>query len=83
MAILPVPAAPFDASVPVLVIGAGACGLCAALAAHEGGAEVMVLERDETPTGSPTLSTALIPAAGTSLQKEAGPQVGATFASQE
>jgi fumarate reductase flavoprotein subunit len=72
MAILPVPAEPFDASVPVLVIGAGACGLCAALAAHEGGAEVMVLERDETPTGSTTLSTALIPAAGTRLQKEAG-----------
>jgi fumarate reductase flavoprotein subunit len=72
MPILPVPAEPFAASVPVLVLGAGACGLCAALAAHEGGAEVMVLERDETPSGSTTLSTALIPAAGTRLQKEAG-----------
>ena len=72
MSILPTPAEPFAASVPVLVIGAGACGLCAALAAHKGGAEVLVLERDETPTGSTTLSTALIPAAGTRLQKEAG-----------
>ncbi len=32
--------------VPVLVIGAGACGLVAALAARDAGAEVLVLERD-------------------------------------
>ncbi len=62
----------FDISVPVLVIGAGACGLCAALTAKENGAEVMVLERDETPTGSSTLSTCLIPAATTQLQRQAG-----------
>ena len=72
MPILPAADIPFEVSTSVLVIGSGACGLCAALAAHEGGAEVMVLERDETPTGSTTLSTALIPAAGTRLQKEAG-----------
>src|SRR3954453_5629166 len=34
----------FDASVPVLVVGAGGCGMTAALAAADGGAEVMVLE---------------------------------------
>ncbi len=62
----------FDVSVQVLVIGAGACGLCAALTAKENGAEVMVLERDETPTGSSALSTCLIPAATTRLQREAG-----------
>lgn len=62
----------FDVSVEVLVIGAGACGLCAALTAKENGAEVLVLERDETPTGSSTLSTCLIPATTTRLQREAG-----------
>ena len=62
----------FEYSVPVLVIGAGACGLSAALAAKEAGAEVLVLERDATPCGSTALSTGLIPAAGTSFQKARG-----------
>ncbi len=62
----------FDVSVPVLIIGGGACGLTAALAAKEGGAEVLVLERDHQPTGSTSLSTGLIPAAGTRLQREKG-----------
>jgi fumarate reductase flavoprotein subunit len=35
--------------VPVLVIGAGACGLVAALAARDAGAEVLVLERAASP----------------------------------
>ncbi|MCC7426708.1 MAG: FAD-dependent oxidoreductase [Alphaproteobacteria bacterium] len=72
MPVLPASDARFDHKVEVLVIGAGACGLTAALAAGEGGAEVLVLERDETPTGSTTLSTGLIPAAGTRLQRAAG-----------
>jgi fumarate reductase flavoprotein subunit len=59
-------------SVPVVVIGGGACGLCAALAAREGGAEVLVLERDHSPAGSTALSTGLIPAAGTKLQQDHG-----------
>lgn len=59
-------------SVPVVVVGAGACGLCAALAAREGGAEVLVLERDQSPAGSTALSTGLIPAAGTRLQRDHG-----------
>lgn len=63
-----------DASVPVVVIGAGACGLTAALAAREAGAEVLVLERDEHPSGSTALSTGLIPAAGTHFQRELGIQ---------
>ncbi len=72
MAILSADGRNFEIEVPVLVIGAGACGLCAALSAAERGAEVLVLERDETPTGSTTLSTALIPAAATKLQDAAG-----------
>ena len=62
----------FEYSVPVVVIGAGACGLTAALAATEAGAQVLVLERDATPSGSTALSTGLIPAAGTRFQKALG-----------
>lgn len=58
--------------IDVLVIGAGACGCCAALAAHEGGADVLILERDQTPSGSTSLSGGQIPAAGTKLQAAAG-----------
>jgi len=56
----------------VVVIGAGACGLAAALAAKERGAEVLVLERDAKPAGSTALSTGLIPAAGTKFQQALG-----------
>jgi fumarate reductase flavoprotein subunit len=58
----------FEASAPVVVIGAGAAGFCAALAAHELGVEVVVLERDSVPRGSTALSAGLIPAAGTRFQ---------------
>jgi fumarate reductase flavoprotein subunit len=56
----------------VLVIGAGAAGLVAALSAREGGAEVVMLERDPLPRGSTALSSGLVAAAGTRLQQEAG-----------
>ena len=62
----------FPISVPVLVIGAGACGLVAALAARDAGAEVLVLERDATPGGSTALSSGFIPAAYTRFQREKG-----------
>lgn len=58
-------------SVPVLVVGGGACGLVAALAARDAGAEVLVLERDAVPRGSTALSSGLIPAAGTRWQAAA------------
>ena len=61
-----------EARVPVVVIGAGACGLIAALAAHDQGAEVIVLERDATPAGSTALSSGFIPAAGTRWQRAQG-----------
>jgi len=54
--------------VPVVVIGAGACGLTAALAAKDAGAEVLVLERDATPSGSTALSSGFVPAAPTRFQ---------------
>ena len=72
MAVRPARDAQFDYSVPIVIIGAGACGLCAAMAAKEAGQSVLVLERDAKPQGSTSLSTGLIPAAGTKLQRAHG-----------
>jgi fumarate reductase flavoprotein subunit len=58
--------------VPLAVIGAGATGLCAALAAADAGVEVLVIERDGTPLGSTAMSTGLIPASGTPEQAAEG-----------
>src|SRR5215831_8528949 len=60
----------FETYAPLLIIGAGAAGLCAALAAHEAGVEPVVIERDAVPRGSTALSAGLIPAAGTRFQRE-------------
>jgi len=57
--------------VPVVIVGAGACGLTAALAARDAGVEVVVLERDASPSGSTALSSGFIPAAGTRYQRAA------------
>lgn len=57
---------------PVVIIGGGACGLIAALAARDAGREAIVLERDRVPSGSTALSSGLIPAAGTRFQREQG-----------
>jgi fumarate reductase flavoprotein subunit len=72
MTIKPARGLQFPVTVPVLVIGSGACGLTAALAAHDCGAEVLVLERDRVPRGSTALSSGFIPAAGTRFQREKG-----------
>ena len=62
----------FSLTLPVVIIGAGACGLTAALASRDAGAEVLVLERDPVPAGSTALSSGLIPAAGTRFQAALG-----------
>lgn len=62
----------FDTEVPLLIIGAGAAGLCAALAAAEAGVEPVLIERDPVPRGSTALSAGLIPAAGTRFQRLKG-----------
>jgi fumarate reductase flavoprotein subunit len=72
MSVQPAAGRAFAVHVPVLVIGAGACGLTAALAAHDAGAEVLVLERDPSPSGSTAMSSGMIPAAGTKLQAARG-----------
>jgi fumarate reductase flavoprotein subunit len=62
----------FASEVPLVIIGAGAAGLCAALAASEAGMEPVVIERDVVPSGSTALSAGLIPAAGTRFEREKG-----------
>lgn len=70
--VLPADGMAFPASVSVLIVGAGAAGLTAALAARGTGTEVMVLERDAVPQGSTALSSGLVPAAGTKFQAAKG-----------
>src|SRR5215472_12357335 len=62
----------FDTQIPLLIIGAGAAGLCAALAAKEAGVDAVLIERDAVPAGSTALSAGLIPAAGTRFQRDKG-----------
>ena len=61
-----------DIHMPVVIVGGGGTGLSAALAAADGGAGVLVIERDPTPLGSTAMSTGLIPAAGTPEQAALG-----------
>jgi fumarate reductase flavoprotein subunit len=56
----------------IVIVGAGATGLCAALRAAEAGRSVVVVERDKLPAGSTALSAGLIPAAGTRFQRAKG-----------
>lgn len=72
MPVLPPPDTGFDLHVPVLVIGAGACGLVTALSISEAGGAGLVIEADAIPSGSTALSAGLIPAAGTRFQADAG-----------
>ncbi len=62
----------FDLRAVTLIIGAGAAGLTAALAARERGDAVLVVEADAMPAGSTALSAGLIPAAGTRFQADVG-----------
>jgi fumarate reductase flavoprotein subunit len=62
----------FDADTDVVIIGAGAAGLIAALAAKQAGANPLIIERDAVSSGSTALSAGLIPAAGTRYQAQQG-----------
>ncbi|WAC71978.1 FAD-dependent oxidoreductase [Roseateles sp. SL47] len=62
----------FEFTVPVLVIGGGACGATAALAAQDAGASVLVVERDAEPLGTTGMSQGLVCAAGTAAQRRHG-----------
>ena len=61
-----------QADIDVLVIGAGACGLAAAISAHDAGASVAIVEKLDRPGGNSSLSTGSVPAAGSRFQREAG-----------
>jgi fumarate reductase flavoprotein subunit len=58
----------FEVRIPIIVAGAGACGLVAALAARKAGADVLVIERDARAGGCSALSQGNICAAGTKSQ---------------
>ena len=63
---------PGTPEVPVAIVGAGACGLTAALMLRDAGIDCVLLERDARAQGSTALSSGFIPAAGTRMQREAG-----------
>lgn len=56
----------------VLVIGAGACGLAAAIAAADAGATPVIIEKMDRVGGNSALSTGSVPAANSRFQREAG-----------
>ena len=60
----------------VVVVGAGAAGLCAAVTAAEAGASVLVAEASAAAGGASQFSAGLIMAAGTRFQRERGIEDG-------
>ncbi len=65
-------AMPPATQVPVAIVGAGACGLTAAIGLRQTGIDCVVLERDPSPCGSTALSSGFIPASGTRVQRALG-----------
>ena len=53
----------------VVIIGSGGAGLAAGMMAREAGASVMVLEADTKLGGATRISSAVVYACGTSVQK--------------
>jgi succinate dehydrogenase/fumarate reductase flavoprotein subunit len=62
----------WEVEADVVVVGAGGCGVTAALAAGERGASVLLVDRDHRPVANTARSGGMIPAAGTKLQRAAG-----------
>ena len=62
----------FALHIPVCIVGGGACGLTAAVAAAQGGASVAVFEADTSPRGATAMSYGTICGAGTKKQAELG-----------
>ncbi len=70
--VLPADALQAEGEIPVAIVGAGACGLTAALALQRAGIDAVVLERDAFPAGSTALSSGFIPAPCTQAQRALG-----------
>lgn len=64
--------ADWDIETDILIIGAGGCGLAAAIAAADRGADVAIVEKLERPGGNTAVSTGSLPGAGTRFQRAAG-----------
>lgn len=62
----------YDEEVDVLVVGAGGCGLAAALSAADQGVTVGIVEKLDRAGGNTALSTGSVPAAGSRFQLDAG-----------
>lgn len=58
--------------IPIVIVGGGGTGLCAALAVRDAGVDALVIERDRQPLGTTSMSTGLIPAAGSKTQMAKG-----------
>lgn len=61
-----------DRDADVVVVGAGLAGFCCAIEAAQGGAKVLLLEKQDAVGGSSVLSGGSTAFAGTDLQKKAG-----------
>ncbi len=72
MPVLPADGIDFDLTIPVVIVGAGACGQVAALTVADAGVGVLVLERDAAPQGSTALSSGMIPACDSEIQRQKG-----------
>jgi len=70
--VLPADTLQAESEIPVAIVGAGACGLTAALALQRAGIDAVVLERDAFPAGSTALSSGFIPAPCTQAQRALG-----------
>ena len=61
-----------ERDVDLLILGAGACGLAAAIAGADAGLSVAVVEKTDRPGGNSALSTGSVPGSGTRFQRAAG-----------
>lgn len=62
----------FEFTVPILIVGGGACGCVAALAAKDAGVAPLLIEQDARPMGTTGMSQGLFCAAGTKAQAALG-----------
>ncbi len=60
----------WDKEADVVIVGYGGAGACAAIAAREAGAEVLILEKQKTGGGNSAICGGVIYAGGTSVQKQ-------------